>query len=51
MDKVGVDPKADPAAVAKDGFEAMQAGKADVVSGWKRTANDDSQRHAERDAG
>jgi len=21
--------------VARDGFEAMQAGKADVVSGWK----------------
>jgi short-subunit dehydrogenase len=33
--KVGTDSKADPAAVAKDGFDAMQAGKADVVSGWK----------------
>ena len=33
--KVGTDPKDDPADVAKDGFEAMQAGKADVVSGWK----------------
>jgi short-subunit dehydrogenase len=33
--KVGVDEKDDPAVVARDGFEAMQAGKADVVSGWK----------------
>jgi short-subunit dehydrogenase len=33
--KVGVDEKDDPAVVAKDGFEAMQAGKADVVSGWR----------------
>jgi len=33
--KVGVDQKDDPAVVAKDGFEAMQAGKADVVSGWR----------------
>ena len=33
--KVGVGSKDDPAVVAKDGFEAMQAGKADVVSGWK----------------
>jgi short-subunit dehydrogenase len=33
--KVGVQEKDDPAVVAKDGFEAMQAGKADIVSGWK----------------
>ena len=34
--KVGRDPnKADPAAVAKDGFDAMMAGHGDVVSGWK----------------
>jgi short-subunit dehydrogenase len=34
--KVGQDPnKSDPAAVAKDGFEAMMAGQGDVVSGWK----------------
>lgn len=33
--KVGTDEKDDPAVVAKDGFEAMLAGKADVVSGWK----------------
>jgi short-subunit dehydrogenase len=33
--KVGAGAKADPADVAKDGFDAMQAGKADVVSGWK----------------
>ena len=33
--KVGVDEKDDPAIVARDGYEAMQAGKADVVSGWK----------------
>ena len=33
--KVGVEEKDDPAVVAKDGFEAMQAGKADVVSGWR----------------
>jgi len=33
--KVGVDEKDDPAVVAKDGFEAMLAGEADVVSGWK----------------
>jgi uncharacterized protein len=32
--KVGAGSKADPADVAKDGFDAMQAGKADVVSGW-----------------
>jgi short-subunit dehydrogenase len=33
--KVGVESKDDPAVVAKDGFDAMLAGKADVVSGWK----------------
>jgi short-subunit dehydrogenase len=33
--KVGQDPKDDPADVAKDGFEAMMKGDADVVSGWK----------------
>jgi uncharacterized protein len=33
--KVGVDDKDDPAVVAKDGFEAMMTGDADVVSGWK----------------
>lgn len=33
--KVGMDTKDDPAVVAKDGFDAMLAGKADVVSGWK----------------
>ena len=33
--KVGVDKKDDPAVVAKDGYEAMKAGEADVVSGWK----------------
>ena len=33
--KVGVDDKDDPAAVAKDGFNAMMKGNADVVSGWK----------------
>jgi short-subunit dehydrogenase len=33
--KVGTDEKDDPAVVAKDGFDAMLAGKADVVSGWK----------------
>ena len=33
--KVGAGTKADPAVVAKDGFEAMEAGEADVVSGWK----------------
>jgi len=32
--KVGADEKDDPAVVAKDGYEAMKAGKADVVSGW-----------------
>lgn len=34
--KVGQDPnKANPADVAKDGFDAMMAGQGDVVSGWK----------------
>ncbi len=33
--KVGAEEKADPAKVAKDGFEAMMNGEADVVSGWK----------------
>ena len=31
---VGTQKKDDPAKVAKDGFEAMMAGKGDVVSGW-----------------
>ena len=29
------DSKSDPADVAKDGYEAMMAGKASIVSGWK----------------
>lgn len=33
--KVGTKAKDDPADVAKDGFDAMMAGKGDVVSGWK----------------
>lgn len=33
--KVGTEEKADPATVAKDGFEAMMAGEAGVVSGWQ----------------
>jgi uncharacterized protein len=33
--KVGTDKKADPAKVAKDGYEAMKNGTGDVVSGWK----------------
>jgi short-subunit dehydrogenase len=33
--KVGQQEKDDPAQVAKDGFEAMMKGEADVVSGWK----------------
>jgi short-subunit dehydrogenase len=33
--KVGTQKKADPADVAKDGFDAMMAGQGDVVSGWK----------------
>ena len=32
--KVGTQKKDDPAKVAKDGFDAMMAGKGDVVSGW-----------------
>jgi uncharacterized protein len=32
--RVGTQEKADPAEVAKDGFDAMMAGKGDVVSGW-----------------
>ena len=33
--KVGAQEKDDPADVARDGFDAMMAGKGDVVSGWK----------------
>lgn len=33
--KVGAGKKDDPAFVAKQGFEAMMAGEADVVTGWK----------------
>ena len=34
--QVGTDPKkSDPADVAKDGWEAVMAGKASIVSGWK----------------
>jgi uncharacterized protein len=33
--KVGTQEKDDPADVARDGFEAMMKGEADVVSGWK----------------
>jgi len=33
--KVGQQKKDDPAVVAKDGFDAMMNGEADVVSGWK----------------
>jgi short-subunit dehydrogenase len=33
--KVGTEEKADPADVAKVGFEAMMAGEGDVVAGWK----------------
>ena len=33
---VGADPKKDdPAKVAQDGWDALMAGKASVVSGWK----------------
>jgi uncharacterized protein len=32
--KVGTEKKADPADVARDGWEAMMAGKGHVVSGW-----------------
>lgn len=33
--KVGTDPKDDPADVARDGYDAMMKGDAEVVSGWK----------------
>ena len=33
--KVGAQEKDDPVDVARDGFDAMMAGKGDVVSGWK----------------
>jgi short-subunit dehydrogenase len=33
--KVGTDEKADPAKVAKDGFEAMMSGEGGIVSGWQ----------------
>jgi short-subunit dehydrogenase len=33
--KVGQEKKADPASVAKAGFEAMMSGEGDVVTGWK----------------
>ncbi len=33
--KVGQDEKDDPVQVARDGFDAMMRGDADVVSGWK----------------
>ena len=34
--QVGQDPnKADPADVAKDGWDALMAGKGHIVSGWK----------------
>jgi len=33
--KVGSDEKDDPAKVAKDGWDALMAGKAHIVSGWK----------------
>jgi short-subunit dehydrogenase len=33
--KVGTSEKDDPAAVAKDGFDAMMRGDGDIVSGWK----------------
>jgi hypothetical protein len=33
--KVGTDEKANPADVAKDGYEAMMAGEEQAVSGWK----------------
>ena len=36
--KVGTQEKADPADVAKDGWEAMKAGDAHVVSGWGNKA-------------
>lgn len=33
--KVGAEEKADPAKVARDGWDALMAGKAHIVSGWK----------------
>jgi short-subunit dehydrogenase len=33
--KVGAGPKMDPAKVARIGFDALMAGEADVVAGWK----------------
>jgi len=33
--KVGADEKDDPAKVARDGWDALMAGKAHIVSGWK----------------
>jgi short-subunit dehydrogenase len=33
--KVGSQQKADPAKVARDGFDAMMRGEGDIVSGWK----------------
>ena len=33
--KVGTEEKDDPVAVAKDGFDAMMKGDAEIVSGWK----------------
>lgn len=33
--KVGAEEKDDPAKVAKDGWDALMAGKAHIVSGWK----------------
>lgn len=33
--KVGSESKADPADVARDGFEALMSGRASIVSGWK----------------
>ena len=36
--KVGTEKKADPADVAKDGWEAMKAGKGHIVSGWGNKA-------------
>jgi len=36
---IGQDPsKADPAKVARDGWDAMMAGKGHIVSGWKNKA-------------
>jgi len=32
---VGTQEKDDPAKVAKDGWDALMAGKAHIVSGWK----------------